>query len=489
VTGLLEKVDLDRKLSKEEFKSLWPPLREKLGEAQRMTKELGIPVMIVFEGWDGAGKGTLMNELIQALDPRGFEVHNVKPDQERLWPPMRRFFQTTPPRGKIGIYNRSWYRRILDGEESDRVFDEITSFERQLAQDGYCIIKLFLHISKKEQRKRLKALEENHATSWRVTQEDWENHRRYDEIAQRVERMIHRTDKGHAPWTLVESHQREYATIKIAQTVLEGLERAVKEAQGRAQSPRVVSSGLGVERALKTSIFKSLDMDQSLSEETYKKELKECQRRLRDVQYSLYKVRRPLVIVFEGMDAAGKGGCIKRLTQNLDPRGYQVVPTSAPNDWERAHHYLWRFWESFPKGGHVGIYDRSWYGRVLVERIEGFCSEDEWRRAFGEINEMERQWADFGAIIVKFWLHVTPDEQLKRFKERQEDPLKRWKITDEDWRNREKWGLYEEAAEEMFMRTSTPEAPWVLVEGNCKRFARVKVLKEVLKRAETLLNI
>ncbi|EHM10573.1 polyphosphate:AMP phosphotransferase [Thermanaerovibrio velox DSM 12556] len=486
---MLEKVDLDRKLSKEVFKSTWPNLMDELGMAQRKAKELGIPVMIVFEGWDGAGKGTLMNELIQALDPRGFEVHNVKSDHEPLWPPMRRFFQITPPKGKIGIYNRSWYRRILDGDESDKVLEEITSFESQLAQAGYCIIKLFLHISKKEQRKRLKALEENPATAWRVTKEDWDNHKRYDKIAQTVERMIHQTDKGYAPWTIVESHQKEYATVKIGQSVLEQISSAIKRAEAEKDISPARFSGLGLRKDTRTSILRNLNMGLSLSEDAYRKELKSCQSRLREIQYHLYKLRKPLVIVFEGMDAAGKGGCIKRLTQNLDPRGYQVVPTAAPNDWERAHHYLWRFWNSFPKGGHIGVYDRSWYGRVLVERIEGFCTEPEWRRAFGEINEMEDQWADFGAVIIKFWLHITQEEQLRRFKERQENPLKQWKITEEDWRNRDKWDLYEEAAEEMFMRTSTPNAPWVLVEGNCKRFARIKVLKEVIKMAEAKLKL
>lgn len=486
---MLEKVDLDRRLSKGEFKSIWPKICDELGMAQRRAKELGIPVMIVFEGWDGAGKGTLMNELIQALDPRGFEVHNVKADNETLWPPMRHFFQITPPRGKIGIYNRSWYGRILAGGESDKTLGEITSFERQLAQSGYCIIKLFLHISKKEQKKRLKALEENPATAWRVTQEDWENHKRYEKIAQTVERMIHQTDKGHAPWILVESHQKEYAAVKIGQSVLEHISSAIKRAEAEKEITPARFSGLGLHKDTRTSIFNTLNMELTLSEESYRKELKSCQARLREIQYSLYKLRKPLVIVFEGMDAAGKGGCIKRLTQNLDPRGYQVVPTAAPNDWERAHHYLWRFWNSFPKGGHIGIYDRSWYGRVLVERIEGFCTEPEWRRAFGEINEMEGQWADFGTVIIKFWLHITQEEQLRRFKERQENPLKQWKITEEDWRNREKWDLYEEAAEEMFMRTSTPDAPWILVEGNCKRFARIKVLKEVIKAVESKLKL
>ena len=187
----------------------------------------------------------------------------------------------------------------------------------------------------------------------------------------------------------------------------------------------------------------------------------------------------PVVIAYEGWDAAGKGGNISRLTQNLDPRGYEVVPVAAPNDVEKAHHYLWRFWARMPKAGHITIFDRTWYGRVLVERVEGFCTEAQWRRAYREINGMEQQLAHFGTVLLKFWLHIDADEQLRRFRERQEMAHKQWKITDEDWRNREKMGQYRDAVEEMLHRTTTPYAPWTIVESNCKRYARVKVLETV----------
>ena len=486
---MLEKVDLKRKLEKGTFKTLAPDLRERLGELQRRAKDLDIPVGVVFEGWDGAGKGTLMNELILALDPRGFQVHNVGGPTEdgRFWPPMRRFWKLLPPRGRMALYNRSWYRRVLEDPLEDGAFEEILSFERQLAQDGYLIVKFFLHISKKEQKKRLQALEADPATSWRVTDQDWEHHKRYDRTETLVESMLQRTDKGHAPWTLVEAHDREYATVKILTTVIQALEQQIARVEaaralGAAPTPPLVTRS--TPDPLKPAILRSLDLDLSVGQKEYKKQLKELQERLRDIQYELYRVRRPLVVAFEGPDAAGKGGCIKRLTQELDPRGYQVVPTSAPNDWERSHHYLWRFWTAFPKAGHVGIFDRSWYGRVLVERVEGFCSEGEWRRAYGEINEMEEQWVRSGALMVKFWLHISQEEQLRRFEEREKTPCKNWKITPEDWRNREKWPRHEEAAEEMLLRTSTPGAPWVVVEANCKEYARLKVLRKVVETAE-----
>ena len=484
---MLEKVDLKRKLEKGTFKTLAPDLRERLGELQRRAKDLRIPVLVVFEGWDGAGKGTLMNELILPLDPRGFQVHNVAPERGdmRLWPPMRRFWKLLPPRGRMALYNRSWYRRVLDETPEEGVYEEILSFERQLAQDGCLLIKFFLHISKKEQKKRLQALEADPATSWRVTEQDWEHHKRYDRTETLVEALLQRTDKGHAPWTLVEAHDREYATVKILTTVIRALEQQI----GRMEAAQALGAppppaGELTPDPLKPSIFRGLDLDLTVSQREYKKGIGEFQERLREIQYQLYRVRRPLVVVFEGPDAAGKGGCIKRLTQDLDPRGYQVVPTAAPNDWERAHHYLWRFWTAFPKAGHVAIFDRSWYGRVLVERVEGFCSEGEWRRAYGEINEMEDQWVRYGALMVKFWLHIGQDEQLRRFEEREKTPSKNWKITPEDWRNREKWPRYEEAAEEMLLRTSTPGAPWVVVEANSKEFARLKVLRQVVEMAE-----
>ena len=228
----------------------------------------------------------------------------------------------------------------------------------------------------------------------------------------------------------------------------------------------------------------AVDLSKSLTKSVYKKELADLQKRMALLHSELYRRRIPVVIGFEGWDAGGKGGAIHRLTQTMDPRGYEVIPTSAPNDIEKAHHYLWRFWNHMPKAGHVAIFDRTWYGRVMVERIEGFCTENEWRRAYSEINRMEAQLADAGAIVLKFWLHIDKDEQKKRFEERMEDPNKQWKITDEDWRNREKWDDYVKAVDEMILRTSTTYAPWIVVEGNDKLYARIKVLRTVVEAIE-----
>jgi len=506
---MFEKIDLSRKLEKDEFKKIAPLLQERLGDLQRKARDAGMPIMIVFEGWEASGKGTLMNELIQPLDPRGFRVHYVHGDgdnpAERFWPPMRRFWEITPPRGQIGIYSRSWYRLVMDkpGEgDAAEAYENISSFERQLAQDGNLIIKFFLHIGKKEQKRRLKKLDDDRSSTWRVSEKEWAQNERYEETAKLVAEVVQNTDRSHAPWTIVEAEDRRYAIVKILTTVIRGVEKALERcaikkkaaAEIGAEATEAISEA---DRAiialtadpLEPSVLKNLDLRKQLPEKEYRKQLAELQDRMRDLQYRLYAARRPMVIAFEGPDAAGKGGCIKRLTQKLDPRGYQVAPTASPNDHERAHHYLRRFWNAFPKAGHIGIYDRSWYGRVLVERVEGFAAESEWRRAFGEINEMEGQWHRYGCIILKFWLQIDEDEQLARFRERERNPEKTWKITEEDWRNREKRRLYEEAAEEMMLRTSTTFAPWTLVEANDKYYARIKALRKTVEATEKALGL
>jgi polyphosphate:AMP phosphotransferase len=498
---MLDKIDLSRKLDKEEYKKTAPVLRERLGKLQRASRAASLPIIIIFEGWESSGKGTLINELILSFDPRGFRVHHVHSayddNQDTYWPSLRRFWDMTPPRGRIGIFSHSWYRLALDSPSSEklsRIYEDITSFERQLAQDGTVIIKFFLHISQKEQLHRLEKMDADNSSKWRVSDREWLENEKYDEKALRIDEMIQFTDSDYAPWTLVEAGDRRHAVVKILATVTRGIERGldtleservsrIESAEKHKTDEDIVSSTLA------PSVLENIDLGKSVSSEEYKEHLPKLQEKFRELQYELYKARRPMVIAFEGQDAAGKGGCIKRLTQKLDPRGYQVSPTSSPNDWEKAHHYLWRFWTAFPKAGHIGIYDRSWYGRVLVERVEDFARGDEWRRAYKEINEMEDQWFRYGAIIVKLWLQIDGDEQLRRFKEREMNPEKTWKITDEDWRNRDKRPQYEEAAEEMMLRTSTINAPWTIIEANDKYHARIKVLKRVVEAARNAMEI
>ncbi len=254
-------------------------------------------------------------------------------------------------------------------------------------------------------------------------------------------------------------------------------------------SPRPNPDDLSQLSDYRNYVLDGVDLTKTISKEEYKEQLLKLQSRMRLLHAKMYRERVPLVCVFEGWDAAGKGGSIRRLTEKLDPRGYNVVPSSAPNDIEKAHNHLWRYWTKMPKAGHAAIFDRSWYGRVMVERIEGFCTTEEWQRAYREINNMERNLYDADTVICKFWLHIDPDEQEKRFMERRDNPQKSWKLTDEDWRNREKWDEYVTAVDEMLVRTSTPYAPWTVVEANDKYYARIKVLKTVVEALEKRMGI
>ena len=497
---MLEKIDLSKKMSKKEFNTLMRELDAKLGRLQRICKEKRIPVIIAVEGFGAAGKGTMINRLIEPLDPRGFKVYTTQSEteNEHYHPFLWRFWNMMPGKGRISILDRSWYRILLndrfDGKTDEKSLataaDEINSFEKLLTDDHIVLIKFFLVISQKEQKKRLKKLAESKETAWRVTDGDWKRCEHYDEYFRLTEEALQKTDRDNAPWTIIESEDREYAAAKVISTVVKRLEDAIADADRRAKLPRasVEESAQIFPDAFRASALAGIDLSKTLTKEQYQKQLKELQKKLSRLHGELYQRRIPVVLAFEGWDAGGKGGAIKRLTQALDPRGYEVHPVSAPNDLEKSHHYLWRFWTAVPKAGHIAIFDRSWYGRVMVERLEGFCSEDEWRRAYKEINNMEECWANSGCIVLKFWMQIDKDEQERRFTERQQNPDKQWKITDEDWRNRAKWDQYEVAVDEMLVRTSTTYAPWIIVEANSKYYARIKVLKTVVDAIEQYLK-
>jgi polyphosphate:AMP phosphotransferase len=487
---MINNLDLSMKLSKDDYKMQKEALQEKISELQREIKEKGIPVLIVFEGWGASGKGTLINELIQPLDPRGFTVYttNTLNEDERLRPFLWRYWIKTPSRGRIAIFDKSWYRRVhvdrmdsgIHGEELRASFQDIKSFEQQLSEDGCVIIKFFLHISKKEQKERFKKLEGNESTSWRVTDSDWKHNEQYEDYIKIVEEMINETHREHAPWVAVESEDKRYAAIKIFKHVIERMEEALRKANTQIEIEDTSSDKKEKEKD-KIIILDKIDLSKTLDKEQYKKKIKEYQKEIRFLEHEAYRKRLPVIILYEGWDAAGKGGNIKRLTEEMDPRGYEVIPVAAPSYIEKSHHYLWRFWKEVPKAGHIAIFDRSWYGRVMVERIEGFCSENEWKRAYREINEMESQLTNFGTAVIKFWMHIDKAEQLRRFEERKIDPRKQWKITDEDWRNRDKWDQYEEAVNEMLVKTDTYYAPWHIIESNDKYYARIKVLETVIE--------
>lgn len=492
---MLQNIDLSQTIEKADYKKTKAALELQLVSLQRKAIDAGVPVLILLEGWDAAGKGSLINELILPLDPRGFKVHNIShpTTDETMRPFLWRFWIRTPPRGRIAIFDRGWYwplwtdrvRGQVNRRSMESALRDISAFERQLVDGGTAIIKLFLHIDKREQKRRFNKLRRNKATAWRVTKEDLKRHRQYAKYLDIIEQTLPQTDTDFAPWTIIESHDRRHAILKTYRTVISLLETRLNIPDTAKPTPAKPAK---TAVSLVPGILETIQPNQPLDEKAYRKRLDKAQVRIRELEHDLYVRRIPVILAYEGWDAAGKGGNLRRLVQRMDPRGYEVVPIGAPNDAEKAQHYLWRFWRQIPKAGHLTIFDRSWYGRVLVERVEGFCTEADWKRAYREINEMEQHLANFGAVILKFWLHIDPAEQLRRFQERERTPHKQWKITAEDWRNRKQWNRYQQAVNEMIYRTSTPYAPWVIVESNCKWFARVKVLESVIEAIENQLR-
>ena len=499
---MLGNIYTSRKLVKEDYKEEMNSLGLRLSEMQRTCRDENIPVTIIFEGWSAAGKGSRISTLIRYLDPRGFEVFTTDKttEDERMRPYMWRFWQKLPAKGRIHIFDRSWYQSIMDGHRKKEAalaapVSDIRSFEQTIVDNGGVIVKLFLHVSRKEQEQRLTTLAGDPDTAWRVKKSDMKQNRKYNKIQRRFDRMLNETNHEAAHWTIIEADESRFADVKVYRTVLAAMEKAVqlkrsKDLENGTSSTSTKSNGnIASSELTGPSRLAEVDLSLSIDRNEYNARLKTAQSDLERIHNTMYKQRLPAAMVFEGWDAAGKGGAIKRTVAPLDPRGYKVAPYGAPNDVEKVHHYLWRFWNEIPKAGHLTVFDRSWYGRVMVERVEGFCKTADWKRAFGEINDFEKQLVDSGIVLLKFWLHIDPDEQLKRFELRTNTPAKKWKITDEDWRNREKWNQYLEAVDEMLLRTSTDHAPWTIVEADDKLYARIKVIETVRDRLEAALIV
>lgn len=503
---MLEQINLEKKMEKSVYQKKMEVMEPQLAKLQRECKALGIPVILVFEGLGASGKGLQISKLIYPLDPRGFQVFAIKKptEEEEMHPFLWRFWTKTPEKGRIAIFDTSWYRKVsvdrfdnkISREELLYAYQEINTFERTLTDDGAVLIKFFLYISQKEQKKRFDKLMGSRETAWRVSKEDLKRNKDYHRYKAMNEEMLEKTETEYAPWTIIEAEDRRFATAKIYATVVEKLSEKVtakkeemiltRERKTAGEEPQAWHPE--EDKDLDSTVLSKVDLSLAYTKDEYKEKLKKLQDRMEILHSEVYRQRIPVVLGFEGWDAGGKGGAIKRLTEPMDPRGYLVSPTASPTPAEKSHHYLWRFWKAMPKNGHITIFDRTWYGRVMVERIEGFCTKEEWQRAYREINDMEAHLAHSGAIVLKFWMQIDKDEQERRFKERMENPEKQWKITDEDWRNREKWDQYEEAVNEMIIKTSTSYAPWIIVEGNNKYYARIKVLESVVNAIEARLK-
>ena len=616
---MLEKVKFNKKpMKKAEYKEQWDELLAKLVVLQQQAHNEGVGLVVLFEGWNGAGKGSRISDLMYHLDARSTGVYvglDLDPDTERefvgrecgvtgFYPIMQPFWKALGERNSITFYDRGWYSSSVErmllteagddplleddacddkkrkhgdehcgkGKKSraaeaaafarderrarsiDRAVESAAEFERQLVNDGYVLVKFFVHVREKMQRRRLERLYDDPATRWRVSEGKLASAADYPHAYRLYDRLLSRSDFSFAPWTLINGEEKRSANLKIAETLCEALERALEapedeDAKAAAEAAAAnsdkalaeVSAGAGKasggdaaqtaagfapdgyphtpdpaedEEAVAAAeaiaklqhsqaptasrfilvedpptLSKKYDEVVPMDDEEYKKRLKKEQKRLYRLELEMYRKRIPLIALFEGWDAAGKGGAIKRVAQALDARAYTIFPSPAPTRPELLHPHLWRYWTRLPKAGHVGIYDRSWYGRVLVERVEGFASPAEWSRAYDEINEFERQLEAWGAILLKFWVAVDPDEQLRRFTERETNPDKQWKITPEDWRNRDKHPQYAAAANDMFRLTSTEYAPWIVLESTNKYYARIKALRVINETLEKRLGL
>lgn len=488
---MFESAELGHKVGKRTYDLEAPKLREALLDAQfELAKSKAFQVIILIGGVDGAGKGETVNTLNAWMDPRYIRTNamGLPSDEEAERPPMWRFWRALPPKGTIGIFFGSWYTApIIDrvyGRTQDadleKSVEEIKRFEKMLADEGALILKFWFHLSKKKQKIRLKSLEKDPKTRWRVTDTDWKRFKLYDEFREVSERTLRHTNSAYGPWFVVEGANERYRNLTIGNVVLDALS---KRLQGSRREAPIV------EPAPQPSVdnlhlLNTLDLTLKLRKHDYKTRLEKYSGRLNLLTRDPKFKGKSVVILFEGNDAAGKGGAIRRVTGSLDARVYHIVPIAAPTEEERAQPYLWRFWRHLPRCGQVTIFDRSWYGRVLVERVQGFCAQSDWLRAYSEICDFEEEVTRHNIVLAKFWLAISPEEQLRRFEERQATGFKRFKLTPEDWRNRNKWDEYVRAVCDMVDQTSNQIAPWTIVEANDKLYARIKILRTICERIE-----
>ncbi len=489
---MFESAEIGHKIDKATYRTEEPALREALLDVQfELNERKQFPVVILINGVDGAGKGETVNLLNEWMDPRLITTHAFgnPSDEERERPPMWRYWRALPPKGRIGILFGSWYtdpivqRAVgnLKGSRFDQQLEDIKHFEKMLAHEGVLLLKFWFHLSKAKQEKRLKQLEKDPKTRWRVTDQDWENFKEYDRFREISEHALLETSTGEAPWIVVEGEDPYYRSLTVGKHILNSIRARLDQPKATTPPASVAPLMPPIDRL---QILDTLTLDQEMDKATYEEKLEALQGRLNLLTRHPDFCKHSVIAVFEGNDAAGKGGSIRRITSAVDARQYTITPVAAPTEEERAQPYMWRFWRHLPRKGHLTIFDRSWYGRVLVERVEGFCSEADWMRAYSEINDFEEQLEANGVIIVKFWLAISSEEQLNRFKEREQVGFKRFKITEEDWRNRDKWDQYVHAVSDMVDRTSTSVAPWTLVEANNKYYARIKVLKTLCDAIE-----
>ncbi len=491
---MLESAEVGHKVAKATFAREETRLREALllGQYELGAEKRG-PVLVLISGLEGGGRGETANKLNEWMDPRFIRTSAFGPGapEEEVRPLPWRYWRALPPRGTIGIFMNAWYRllvnayvkRDVDHAEFNAKLNDIRQYEQMLTDEGIVLLKFWIHLSKEGQKQRLRNLQSSPKTAWRVTSVDTYGLKHYNRYHDMWEHLLRETSIGAAPWYVVEGTDSNYRNLtvgKILHSVLSAVNAGAKPAPHAvvAPAPSVIGN---------VALIRGLDLTQKLDEETYDAELAKWQAKLARLTQRKHFRDRSLILAFEGSDAAGKGGAIRRVAMSFDAHQFVIVPIAAPTEEELAHPFLWRFWRQIPARGGITIFDRTWYGRVLVERVEKYCTVPEWMRAYDEINQFEEQLVNEGVVVCKFWLQVSKEEQLRRFSARERTAFKRFKITQDDWRNRKKWHAYEQAVADMVDRTSSELAPWTLVEAEDKYFARVKILKTIAKRLERAL--
>jgi polyphosphate kinase 2 (PPK2 family) len=426
--------------SEKDFKEL----EYQFSSVQKLAKEFRLPVLILFEYTTDKRKiKEIINQYIVPLDARGYKFHyTTKKILKQIKKPKWYFYWSNIPSvDRFAIWDKSWYSL------KSYKLKEIRYFEEQLSHQ-ILFIKFYLF---------------------------------QDKLSRKEQSIIRKTNFSFSFWNLISINQKTKKEIlsELYKITIQAIHHKINEIKSKQL---IYDSKINLDK--QNTILQKINLNKSLTEKEYIENLDYLQNKLKKLHNKLIKKNIPLIILLEGWDAAGKGGTIKRIVKELNPRFYNVIPISAPNDLEKKFPYLWRFWKSLPDKGNLTIFDRSWYGRVLVERIEGFCTAEEWQNAYEEINYFEKQLIEWGAIILKFWLHIDKETQLERFKERENNPFKKWKITEEDWRNREKWDYYEIAFDDLYQKTNTDYAPWHIIEFNYKWYGRIKVLKTIVNTIE-----
>ena len=461
---------------------------EDFARLQRQLKETKKSMLVIVDGWESSGKGMLLKDLTRELDPKYYEVSVFESpsEEDNAHPYLYRFFMKAPYEGQISFFDRSFYYDILDDPNLDEgnlahVIEDIQFVEKALADNDTLIIKFFLHQTREELMENILKLEAEPYQHVRLDEKDYRQFMHYNTFYDHFKQVLNQTNYPKTPWNILYIDGKKNTSRKALTICVERLELFLSTSTEREEPdlPDLTSEVLPLAQ---------VDLTADISEEEYDEKLESLQKRAGDLMYQVYLENKAVIVAYEGTDAAGKGGNIERLTRYIDPRALDVATVSSPTKHEMAHHYLWRFYRDFPIHGRMTIFDRSWYGRVLVERVEELTPTYRWQEAYAEINKMEHNLVHEGYLILKYLLIINKEEQLARFQERADDPDKQHKLTDEDWRNHERFDAYKQAMDEMVVYTSTADAPWKIVSGMSKKYARIVVLEDFIARVSDYLE-